>query len=116
MSFFFPKELELLGLLYGLFQQFISFDQRLVKSWFVYTLLWLYLGDAGQKWTFYLSLWFSVIVTHLVSIYNCNKGSEDFPEGAAERNFGFFDVCALQISQVHHILMMRNSRHESIVL
>ena len=29
--FFFPKELELLGLLYGLFQQFISFDQRLVE-------------------------------------------------------------------------------------
>ena len=26
------QELELLGLLYGLFQQFISFDQRLVKT------------------------------------------------------------------------------------
>jgi len=29
---FSSKELELLGLLYGLFQQFISFDQRLVQA------------------------------------------------------------------------------------
>lgn len=29
------QELELLGLLYGLFQQFISFDQRLVKTFFI---------------------------------------------------------------------------------
>ena len=30
VSLFSSKELELLGLLYGLFQQFISFDQRWV--------------------------------------------------------------------------------------
>ena len=32
VSLFSSKELELLGLLYGLFQQFISFDQRWVHS------------------------------------------------------------------------------------
>ena len=32
ISLFSSKELELLGLLYGLFQQFISFDQRWVHS------------------------------------------------------------------------------------
>jgi len=88
---FFPKELELLGLLYGLFQQFISFDQRLVKRWFVYSALivvnlW---SSICVKWTFDLSPWFCVTITYQVSTYNCNKGSGRVSRGAADRNFGF---------------------------
>ena len=39
VSLFSSKELELLGLLYGLFQQFISFDQRWVHS--IVILVWV---------------------------------------------------------------------------
>lgn len=39
VSLFSSKELELLGLLYGLFQQFISFDQRWVHSMVI--LVWV---------------------------------------------------------------------------
>ena len=39
VSLFSSKELELLGLLYGLFQQFISFDQRWVQS--IVILVWV---------------------------------------------------------------------------
>ena len=39
VSLFSSKELELLGLLYGLFQQFISFDQRWVHS--IVVLVWV---------------------------------------------------------------------------
>ena len=38
VTLFSSKELELLGLLYGLFQQFISFDQRWVHS--IVILVW----------------------------------------------------------------------------